>query len=138
MGRKPDYLARVAVVAVALAGTSACASRDARDFAGRWTPANQYAATTEAIPLATAQVYQASPMDGTLRNLLIRWARDSGSELDYRHPSDFTLHQPVREVRAHSLPDALAQLTDVFAAQGVAMRLESTRLVVVATGAAGG
>lgn len=30
MGRKPDYLARVAVVAVALAGGSACASREAR------------------------------------------------------------------------------------------------------------
>lgn len=137
MGRKPDNLAWVAVVATALAGTSACAGREARDFSGRWTPANQYAATTEAIPLAVTHVYQASPMDGTLHNLLTRWARDSGSELDYRHPSDFSLHQPVRGVRAHALADALAQLARAFDAQGVDMRLEGERLVVVARGAPG-
>lgn len=137
MGRKPDYLARVAVVAVALAGSSACASREARDFGGRWMPANRYVATMETIPLDAVQVYQVSPMDGTLRNLLARWARDSGGELDYRHPSDFTLHQPVRDVRAHSLSDALIQLARAFEPQGVVMRLESTRLVVAAAGTAG-
>src|SRR5690606_35618608 len=100
-------------------------------------PANQYAATTEAIPLAVTHVYQASPMDATLYNLLTRWARDSGSELDYRHPSDFSLHQPVRGVRAHALADAPAQLAEAFHAQGVLMRLEGERLVVVARGAPG-
>ena len=136
MGRKPDRLAWVAVVAAALAGTSACAGREARDFSGRWTPANQYAATTEAIPLAVTQVYQASPMDGTLHNLLTRWARDSGSELDYRHPSDFRLHQPVRGVRAHALADALAPAGPGFDAQGASCGWRGARLVV-ARGAPG-
>lgn len=119
----------VALIAAALA-TSACAGREARDFSGRWAPVNTYAEHTEAIPLHDAHVFQASPMDGTLRNLLARWARDSGAELDYRHPSDFVLHQPVRAVRAHSIADALAQLGRAFGPQGVVMRMEGGRLVV--------
>lgn len=137
MGRKPFVIA-CGVAATALAVGTGCASREARDFGGRWVPANQYAAATEAIPLVGAPVYQASPMDGTLRNLLMRWARDSGSELDYRHPADFTLHQPVRDVRAQSLPDALAQLARAFDGQGLVLRMEGNRLVVMAQAAADG
>lgn len=118
-------------------GTGACAGRQARDFAGGWAPANAYAEHTEAIPLQGAYVFQASPMDRTLRTLLARWARDSGAELDYRHPSDFTLHQPVRDVRAYSIADALAQLGDAFGRQGVSMRMEGSRLVVAAGGGEG-
>jgi hypothetical protein len=123
---------RACVAVIAVVCTTACAGRDARDFSGRWAPANQYAVRTEAIPLHGTYVYQASPMDGTLRNLLARWARDSGSDLDYRHPSDFTLHQPVRSVRSHDLGDALAQLGAAFGGQGVVMRMEGSQLVVVA------
>ncbi|MEN1972127.1 hypothetical protein WCE34_10070 [Luteimonas sp. MJ204] len=122
-------LSCVAVAAVAFMAT-ACAGRDARDFAGRWTPVNTYADSTEAIPLHSAYLFQASPMDGTLRNLLVRWARDSGSELDYRHPSDFTLYQPVQEIRARSLADAVAQLGAAFDGQGVVLRVEGSRVVV--------
>ena len=46
------------------------AGREARDFGGRWTPANRYASAAEAIPLSGVYVYQPSPMDGTLRGLL--------------------------------------------------------------------
>ena len=139
MGRKPfGFACAVAGMAVAMAAGPGCASHEARDFSGRWTPANQYAARTEAIPLVGAPVYQASPMDGTLRNLLVRWARDSGSELDYRHPADFTLHEPVREVRAQRLSDALAQLARAFDAHGLVLRMEGNRLVVMAEVTAGG
>ena len=139
MGRKPFVIAcGVAATALAMAAGTGCASREARDFGGRWAPANQYAAATEAIPLVGAPVYQASPMDGTLRNLLMRWARDSGSELDYRHPADFTLHPSVRDVRAQSLPDALAQLARAFDGQGLVLRMEGNRLVVMAQAAADG
>lgn len=124
-------------VSVALLA-SACAGREARDFGGRWTPANAYASSAEAIPIDAAHVYQASPMDGTLRALLARWARDAGSTLDYRHPSDFTLHQPVGEIRARSLGDAVARLGDAFAPQGVVMRLEDARLVVLPRDDGGG
>ena len=123
----------VAVVGAALA-TSACAGREAREFSGRWAPVNTYAESTEAIPLRGAYVFQASPMDRTLRTLLARWARDSGAELDYRHPSDFTLHEPVGAVRAYSIAEALAQLDSSFGSHGVVMRMEGRRLVVAAGG----
>ncbi|MEN1941075.1 hypothetical protein WCE39_08280 [Luteimonas sp. MJ174] len=117
-------------IAASLAMATACAGRDARDFSGRWTPVNTYADSSEPIPLRAAYLFQASPMDGTLRNLLARWARDSGSELDYRHPSDFTLHQPVQAVHARTLADALTQLGAAFRAHGVVMRVDGGRLVV--------
>lgn len=139
MDEGPGRRACMALMATAIAmACTACASRDARDFGGRWMPANRYADVPEAIPLHAARVFQATPMDGTLRNLLARWARDSGSALDYRHPSDFTLHQPVRDVRSHSLPDALAQLSAAFGGQGLAMHMEGNRLVVVARAAGDG
>lgn len=128
---------RVGLVA-ALLVAGGCASRDARDFSGRWAPLNAYAEQTAAIPLREAHVFQASPMDGTLRALLARWARDGGAELDYRHPYDFVLHQPVRGVRAHSIADAVAQLDRAFGAHGVVMRMEGNRLVVVAEGGGNG
>ncbi|GGK01342.1 hypothetical protein [Luteimonas terricola] len=126
-------LACMAVIGASLV-TSACAGHEARDFSGRWAPVNKYAEHTEAIPLRGAYVFQASPMDRTLRTLLARWARDSGAELDYRHPSDFTLHQPVRAVRAYSIADAVAQLDSAFGLHGVVMRMEGHRLVVAAGG----
>lgn len=138
MGRKPARFAGMVIAAALMAGCIGCAGREARDFGGRWTPANRYAAAAEAIPLNGVYMYQPSPMDGTLRSLLARWARDGGHELDYRHTSDFTLHEPVREVRAGSLHQALAQLERAFDGQGLLLRLDGNRMVVAARNAAGG
>lgn len=138
MDTKPGRLASMGLTLAAITAAAGCAGREARDFDGRWFPANRYAVATEAIPLAGASVYQATPIDGTLRNLLVRWARDSGSELDYRHPFDFTLHESVRDVRSGDLRGALAQLEQAFDGQGLGLWLEGDRLVVAARDAAGG
>lgn len=138
MGRKPVSRFRAVAIVAALAGASGCAGHEARDFSGRWTPANQYAETPEAIPLAPATVFQASPMDGTLRAVLARWARDSEHELDYRHPYDYTLHAPVRDVHATDLGEALSQLATAYRTQGVVLVLEGRRLVVTEGVAPGG
>lgn len=138
MGRKPDRFAGMAMAMATLVACAGCAGREARDFGGQWTQVNQYAVTAEAIPLVGVYTYQPSPMDGTLRNLLERWARDSGKDLDYRHPFDFTLHEPVREVRSSQLPDALAQLERVFDGHGLVLRLDGNRVLVAARNAAGG
>src|SRR5690606_15666780 len=129
MGRKPDRFAGMAITAAAIAACSGCAGREARDFSGSWMPANRYSAAAEAIPLAGVYTYQPAPMDGTLRGLLERWARDSGNELDYRHPFDFTLHEPVRAVRSARLPDALSQLERAFDGHGLELRLQGNRVV---------
>jgi hypothetical protein len=120
-----------ALVAVLLAG---CATRDVPDIPGRWQPVNRYADATHAIPLRSAYVFQASPLDRTLRNLLARWARDTQVTLDYRHPADFTLHLPVQALRAQRIEDAAAQLNEIYAAQRVLVAMEGERLVVTAIG----
>lgn len=125
------------IVATATLLLAACAGREARDFAGRWGPANAWAATAVAVPLHPPYVFQATPMDGSLRALLARWARDHGGELDYRHTHDFTLHAPVAGVRAVALADAVAQLGTVFAGEGVDMRVEGDRIVVLVAARAG-
>jgi len=118
-------------LALAALAASACASqREARDFSGPWVPLNRYAAHSEAIPIDPPQVFQATPMDGTLRQLLARWARAAGRRLDYRHPFDHTLHEPVRGVHARTLDEAVHQLGTAFDGQGVVIVLEDDRLVV--------
>lgn len=128
----------LAAASSALLATACAGGGEARDFGGRWRPLNQYAASSEAIALREEQVFQATPMDGTLHGLLARWARDAGSGLDYRHPFDFTLHEPVRRVHAGRLQDALAQLEDAFDGYGLAIRVEAGRIVVATDPGGGG
>lgn len=120
----------VVAAAALLLATSCAGGREARDFGGRWTALNRYAMSSEAIPLDPPQVFQATPLDGTLRSLLVRWAHDAGRRLDYRHRYDYTLHQPVETVHAYSLEDAVAQLGEAFAGHGVLIRIEDGTLVV--------
>ena len=121
----------VVLVAIALSSLLAgCATHDAPDFKGRWQAVNRYAEQTQAIPLRQAHVFRATPMDGTLRNMLGRWARDAGIELDYRHPSDFTLHAPVAQLHAEDISQAAAQLTSIYSAHQVAVSVGDGRLVV--------
>lgn len=114
-------------VAVALAG---CATRPAPDFGGRWKPVNRYAEAPDEIPLHKSYAFYPSPMDGTLKNMLTRWAKDSGMKLDYQHYSDFTLHQGVAQINTTSLPDAVAQLNTAYAGHGVVISREGDQIVV--------
>lgn len=111
----------------ALAG---CATRPAPDFGGRWKPANHYAATVEEIPLYQSYVFAASPMDGTLKNMLTRWAKDSKMTLSYLHPSDFSLYQPVAQIHTNDLQQAVSQLTSAYAGQSVSVTASNNQIVV--------
>lgn len=107
-----------------------CASRPAPDFGGRWKAVNHYAAAAEEIPLYQAYVFYPSPMDGTLKSMLTRWAKDSKMTLSYLHPSDFTLHEPVARIRTSSLQEAAAQLTAAYAEQRVTILIDNSQIVV--------
>ena len=113
--------------AIAFAG---CAARSAPDFKGTWRPVNRYAAQTQAIPLRSQYRFQPSPMDGTLRRMLSRWARDAGVGLLYQHHSDFTLHRPVEAVSTTELGDAATQLSQLYVGQGIVVAVEEGGLVV--------
>jgi hypothetical protein len=115
------------LLAVALTG---CATRPAPDFGGRWKPVNRYAEVPDEIPLHKSYVFYPSPMDGTLKNMLTRWAKDSNLKLDYQHYSDFTLHQGVAQINTTSLPDAVAQLNTAYAGHGVVIAREGDQIVV--------
>jgi hypothetical protein len=113
-----------------IAMLSGCAMRTAPDFGGGWKAVNHYAAATEEIPLQQAYVFYPSPMDGTLRNMLVRWAKDSKMTLSYLHPSDYTLHAPVARIRTSSLQEAASQLTAAYAAQRLSVLVDNNQIVV--------
>lgn len=122
--------AAIAWISVLLLATQAgCATR-APDFNGRWQPVNHYAATTQVIALHRSYVYQAAPMDGTLKTMLTRWARDSGLQLAYLHPSDFTLHAPVGQINTYYLQQAAEQLSSIYAGQDVLVTVDGDRVTV--------
>ncbi|MGH8050367.1 MAG: TcpQ domain-containing protein [Arenimonas sp.] len=109
---------------------TACATRPAPDLAGRWKPINRYAVTPQEIPLYQSYVFFVSPLDGTLKNTLERWAKDSKMTLSYLHPSDFTLHAQAADIRTSNLQDALNQLSAAYASQQVIVMSEQNQIVV--------
>lgn len=109
---------------------SACGTTPPPDYGGKWRPVNNYSETPIEIPLATAYIYQASPMDGTLKTMLTRWAKDSNMSLDYRFGSDFTLYAAVSKIDTTSIQDAASQLSSAYAAQGVAVTVQGKRIIV--------
>lgn len=119
-------------ISILLAAISGCAIRSAPEIKGRWKPVNRFPETTEAIPLRQSYMYYPSPMDGTLKAMLARWARDSDLTLTYLHPDDFTLHRPVTNIRTGDLQEAVSLLTRIYAAQRVAITASKKEIVVKA------
>ena len=126
--KKPvSILWKVAVLTLAL---TACATHPAPNVAGRWKPVNRFADAPQEIPLQQSYVFFVSPLDGTLKNTLARWAKDSKMTISYLHSSDFTLHSQVADIRTANLRDALEQLSAAYAAQKVQIVAEQNQIVV--------
>jgi len=123
-------VSRLLVIAAA-AATVACATPAARDIGGRWVPLNRFADAPQAIPLRQGYVYQATPVDGTLKAMLERWARDSKRELSYQHSHDYTLHAQAARVHAHDIASAAAALTAAYSGEGVRISADADRIVVI-------
>lgn len=126
----PKTLVALLFLAPSLLALAGCAARPAPDFRGRWQPVNRYSETTQEIPLHQAYVFHPAPMDRTLRTMLARWMRDSKMMLVYEHPSDFTLHAPVAQIRTNDLQDALDELNAIYAPQQVSITVADNRVVV--------
>ena len=118
---------------------SSCATRPAPDFGGRWKTVNRFSEETQAIPLQDAYLFYASPMDGTLKKMLERWAHDSDMVLTYRHPMDYTLYAAVADIRTPSLQEAVSQLKAAYASQQVSVGVSGGEIVVrISSGDASG
>lgn len=126
---------RIIVVSAHVAIVAGCTTPEAPGVRGRWKPVNGFAETPEAIPLQPTYLFQASPADGTLKNMLSRWARDSKMSLSYLHANDYTLHEPVADIHTTDLREAASALSDAYASQGVAVTVESNQIVVRAAAA---
>jgi hypothetical protein len=113
--------------AILLAG---CGTPAAKDFGGRWIPVNRFQPSTSEIPLDRPYTYYASPMDETLRNMLTRWAADTGVTLVYRLPSDYMLFAPVGRLRTTDIRQAASQLSSIYAAQAVSVTVDGEKLQV--------
>lgn len=110
--------------------TGGCASNPAPEYGGRWRPVNRYADAPQEIPLHQGYAFHASPMDGTLKVMLERWARDSKMAVTYGHSSDFTLHSAVARIRTDDLQQAVSQLSTAYATQGVVVTTDGNRIIV--------
>lgn len=109
---------------------AACTTTPAPDFGGRWKPVNRFDTAPTEIPLHSSYAFQASPMDGTLKAMLERWARDSGMRLEYRLASDYTLHAGVARISTTSAQQAMSDVSAAYAAQGVVVSIVGNDIVV--------
>jgi hypothetical protein len=123
-------VARTTGVVAVLFVLASCATRPAPGISGHWTPVNRFADAPREIPLQRGYVFRASPLDGTLRTLLSRWAADSKMTLDYALPSDFSLYQPVAAIRTDDLRQAVAALTALYVPQRVLVAVSGNSIVV--------
>ena len=123
----PNQILGTLLPALLLAG---CGTPPAKDFGGRWKPVNHFQAATTEIPLNSPYTYYASPMDETLRTMLIRWTTDTGMTLVYRLPSDYTLFAPVTKVHTSDVRQAARELSSIYAAQGVSLTVTGDKLEV--------
>lgn len=123
-------LVAASFASVAIAG---CGAPAPKDFGGSWTPVNRFQSAPTEIPLAPTYTYYASPLDGTLRAMLQRWAADNGRELAYHLASDYTLHQPVGRIRTTDLQEAVQQLSTIYLPQGVSVVADARQISVQPT-----
>lgn len=114
---------------------TACGTPAAKDFGGRWKPVNRYDDKTVEIPLAVPYTYYAAPMDGTLKTMLTRWTSDTGTKLQYKLRSDFTLPKATAQIHTSEVRDAATQLSTIFAPQGVSVVVNGPEILVEETSA---
>ncbi|GGA22072.1 hypothetical protein [Dyella nitratireducens] len=109
---------------------SACGTPAAKDFGGRWRPINQLPTSTTAIPLNPPYVFFAAPTDITLRTMLARWAKDNSLDLSYELGNDYTLVQPVTQVRTADLRSAVEQLNAIYASSLLLVSITHHQILV--------
>ncbi len=126
----PHTTCRIALLLFAAGMLASCGTRPARNFGGTWRPANVFPERPTAIPLRTAYTYYAAPMDGTLKTMLTRWARDTQRELAYRHTVDLTLYAGVASIHTTNLDTAVDELNRLYAAQDILVTVTGRAIAV--------
>lgn len=130
------YMTKMACV-LAVVALTACGTKPAPDFRGRWKPINTVDESPRPIPLQPVQRFVVSPADRSLKHVVQRWAEASGRRAAYRAPTDFSIHLDATKVSAATIETAVAQLSSAYAAEGIRVELQPA-LIVVTGGSARG
>lgn len=109
---------------------AACGTPPPSDFGGDWSPVNRFHDVPSPISLSPAHTFHATPIDETLKTMLERWAADSGLKLSYRLDFDYTLHKPVARIRSADIQAAVAELSALYATQGISVTADAKQIVV--------
>jgi hypothetical protein len=109
-----------------------CATPSAPDYHGKWKPVNRYAATATQIPLAKTYVFFATPMDGTLKTMLTRWAKDTGIQLSYNVRADYTLIAQAAQINTSNIHQAASELNEIYAPEGISVAVSDWQITVQA------
>jgi hypothetical protein len=112
---------------------AACATPAPPEFGGDWRPVHRFPEAPSPIPLQAQYTFHATPADETLKKMLERWAADTGLALSYRLDVDFTLHQPVAGIRTADIGAAAAELSALYAAQGISVAADEEKILVQPT-----
>lgn len=91
---------------------------------------NSFTPEVEVLPFHTAHVYYVRPLDQSLQRLLQRWARESGTILQYGASADFSLAKPVENIRSESLAGALQCLQAVYGPHGAEITMHGNTIAV--------
>lgn len=110
---------------------TACGTTPPPDYSNSWKPLNVYNNKVQVIPLVRPYQFYALPIDTTLKGLLERWATDSGSRLEYRNPSNFSLSPEVKDIHQTQLNDAVSILDKIYAKYGVSIQMSGDRQILV-------
>ncbi|WP_441607131.1 hypothetical protein [Dyella sp. 2RAB6] len=129
---KPALLGASLLATLALTG---CGTTPAKDFGGSWKQVNRFQDAPTEIPLAKNYTFYASPMDETLKTMLTRWSRDTGMQLSYQLPSDYTLYKRVTELHTTDIQAAASELSSIYAGQGVSVSADERQILVQGAGA---
>lgn len=120
----------MAACVLAMVALTACGTKPAPDFRGRWKPVNTLDESPRPIPLQPVQRFAVSPSDRSLKKVVERWAQASGRRAAYRAPTDFSIHLDAAKVSASTLETAVAQLSSAYASEGIRVELQPSLIVV--------
>jgi len=129
---KKVFLSR-SLMGVLLSATlvlAGCGAPPPKDFGGSWKPVNRFPASTTAIPLNQQYEFFASPMDGTLKTMLQRWAKDTDRKLSYRLADDYTLTTQAGQIHTLDIHVAVGQLNALYATQGILITVSDQQIDV--------
>jgi hypothetical protein len=128
----PLFRPKIGICVFAVLLLAGCATPSAPDYHGKWKPVNRYAVTTTQIPLAKAYLFFATPMDGTLKTMLTRWAKDTGIQLSYNLGADYTLIGQVAQINTSNIHLAASELNDIYAPEGISVAISDWKITVQA------